>query len=309
MGGSEPRIARLYLYPDLRRRVEEGRRGFLTTLCGVLRDNGFDVRICGDDPDELAKARDRSGYSIVRMIDPPSPRGVTFRRTYFAPFWHIERSAARWDWPVAKASFDPADVKPHKAERFMTNMRARHFPGATTSRDGLVLIPLQGRLLEKRSFQTCTPLQMVQAVLEHDKTHRIHATLHPSETYSPQEIAALEDLSHRFPRLSYGKGETDRFLPVCDYVVTMNSSVALAGYFLEKPAALFGRIDFHHIAAKAHDLGAEATLGAVPDLRPDYAAYLWWFLRDMAIDDSRPDAETRIVQALVRAGWPMKGAS
>ena len=40
-------------------------------------------------------------------------------------------------------------------------------------------------------------------------------------------------------------------------------------------------------------------------MAPDFAAYLWWFFRDHAIDDSRPDAGTRILQALTRGGWPV----
>ncbi|WGW04429.1 hypothetical protein [Tropicibacter oceani] len=302
---AEPRIARLYLYPDLRRRVQAGKPGFVTTLCAVLRAQGFEVCLNGDTPEDLRAAKGHPGYAIVRMTDPPTERGVTFRRTYFAPFWHIERSAARWDWPVAQARFDPRGVKPHKAARLLANLRARHFPGVTPGRDGHVLIALQGRLLERRGFQSCTPLQMIEAVLEHDQTRHIHATLHPRETYTAHEMQALEALTRRFARLTVGMGGSDRVLPGCDYVVTQNSAVAFAGYLLEKPAALFGQIDFHHIAANVHTLGAEQALHSVPDMRPDFAAYLWWFLRDHAIDDSRPDAQARITQALIRAGWPL----
>ncbi|MFW2543142.1 hypothetical protein ACN2XU_10905 [Primorskyibacter sp. 2E107] len=302
---TEPRIARLYLYPDLRRRVEAGRRGFLTTLVTLLRSEGWEVYLRGDTPEELREARGRSGYSLVRMIAPPNANGLTFRRTYFPPFWHIERVAERWNWPVAKARFNPATIQPHKAQRFVANMRHRHLAGlARPTRDGFVLAALQGRLLERRSFQTCTPIQMLEALLHNEPKRRVHATLHPKERYGPQEIAALDRLATS-SRFSYGTGETERLLPACDYVATMNSSVALRGFFLEKPAVLFGRIDFHHIAANVADLGLQEAISRAPEMRPDYAAFLWWFFRDMAIDDSRPDAPARIRAALKAGGWPL----
>ncbi|WP_425097588.1 hypothetical protein [Tropicibacter sp. S64] len=301
----EPRIARLYLYDDLRRRVEAGRRGFLTTVTALLRGEGWEVYLRPDTPEELAQARTRSGYSLVRMIAPSNPRGLTFRRTYFAPFWHIERSAERWDWPVARAAFDPSTVPPHKAQRFLATLRHRHFSDhAAPTREGFVLVPLQGRLLERRSFQACTPIQMLETLLQHDPKRHIHATLHPKEPYNPQDIAALDRLA-ALPRFSYGKGESERLLPACDYVATMNSSVALHGYVLEKPALLFGRIDFHHIAASVFDLGLGEAMSRAPVMRPDFAAYLWWFFRDKAIDDSRPDAPARIAAALRAGGWPI----
>ncbi|WP_136443203.1 hypothetical protein [Pacificoceanicola onchidii] len=301
---AEPRIARLYLYPDLRRRVEAGRRGFLTSLVDLLRGDGWEVYLRNDTPEELHEARTRSGYSLVRMITPPNRRGLTFRRTYFAPFWHIERVAERWDWPVAKTPFDPKTVQPHKALRFLNTMRHRHFHGARLSRDGFALVPLQGRLLERRSFQSCSPIQMLQTLLEHEPSRQVHATLHPKERYTPQEIGALDRLAAS-PRFSYGTGETDRLLPACDYVATMNSATALHGYFLEKPAVLFGKIDFHHIASNVSELGAAEAISRAAQQTPDYAAYLWWFFRDMAIDDSRPDAPARIQAALKAGGWPV----
>ncbi|SMX39506.1 hypothetical protein [Maliponia aquimaris] len=303
---AEPMVAHLYLYPDLRQRVASGRHGLLTTLCTLLRDQGWQVALCDDTPEALAAAITAPGHSLVRMITPPNAHGLTFRRTYYAPFWRIERSAERWAWPVARATFDPAGIDPAKAARFLGNMRERHFARmAAPTREGLVLIPLQGRLSEQRSFQACTPLQMIDHLLAHDPRRRLHATLHPREVYGPQDIAALDSFARRFPRFSYTRGGTETYLPACDYVATMNSSVALAGYFLQKPAVLFGQVDFHHIAARVHDQGIAEAVICAPEMTPDFAAYLWGFFRDMAIDDSRPDATHRIATALARGGWPV----
>ncbi|CUH79364.1 hypothetical protein [Tropicibacter naphthalenivorans] len=295
--------AHLYLYPDLQRRVAEGRHGFLCALVDVLKDNGFDVQMHGDTPEELDAGRARGGYSVVRMIDPLGPQGVTFRKTYYEPFYHLETTSARWTWPVAQTPFDP-NQPAHKAARFVANMRARIFGDRAISRDGFIFVPLQGRLLEKRSFQTMTPIEMLETLLEHD-TRKIVATLHPRETYTAPELTALEKLEVLNHRFFVTREPAEDLLASCDYVATMNSSVALAGYFIEKPALLFGQVDFHHIAARYADHGPDAIAKA-PTLTPDYAAYLWWFFRVMAIRARGEDAHQGVRAALKRAGWPIR---
>ena len=296
-----PKDVRFFLYPDLRRRVEAGRHDLLCPMIELLRDRGFDVHLFDEDPEALRSGHD--GYSVVRMRPPLGPRGVTFRRTYLEPFYHIETTANRWDWPVALAAFDP-DQPPQKAARFMRTQAGRLFGDRRVTRDGFVLVPLQGRLQEQRSFQTMTPIQMLDTLLDNDPTRKIVATLHPRETYSAAELSALETLESRAPRFSLVRAPSKDLLAACDYVATMNSSVALHGFFIGKPAVLFGKVDFHHIAAKVHDTGPDA-IRAAPDLHPDFAAYLWWFFRVMAIRAKGDDAKRDIDAALIRAGWPM----
>lgn len=298
-----PRIARFYLYGDLRRRVEAGRYPLLNTLHDVLKARGIQVELCGDSATDLAAARAFPGYGLVRMIAPPNPRALTFRKTYLEPFFHIEQSAERWSWPVARAGFDPAQVPAEKARRFRDSFRHRLFPDATIRREGFVYLPLQGRLSERRSFQTCTPLEMIERLLEHEQTRPVVATLHPRETYSETDLGALGKLAQH-PRLSVQTGGPARWLPACDYVVTQNSSVAFSGYFLNKPAVLFADVDFHHIAANVRDIGAAEAIRMAPEMRPDFAAYLWWFLRAQSIHTGRSDAPERIHAVLDRAGWP-----
>ncbi len=45
--------------------------------------------------------------------------------------------------------------------------------------------------------------------------------------------------------------------------MTQNSAVAMTGYFFHKPSVLFGRIDFHHIAANVHELGVDEAFRQV----------------------------------------------
>ncbi|MDF1716568.1 MAG: hypothetical protein P1U75_07855 [Antarcticimicrobium sp.] len=295
-----------YLEDGLRQSAEAGQHNFLTLVAGVLRDAGFSIAYRPDTEEERAASAKRPDYALFHMAEPTHDRALTLRRVYHYPFWAIEPSARRWDWRVARTGF-PADAVPRKeADRFYRFWQRRLFGDAPerVSRDGYVYVPLQGRLLQHRSFQGCAPLDMLHAVLAHTSAPVI-AGLHPKESYSDKERAALDRMQRNHPRLTVATGGMERWLWGCDFTVTENSSAAFNGFFFGKPAVLFARCDFHHIAADAARMGAEEALRAAPDMAPDYAGYLHWFWQKMAINAGRPGAPERIREALLRAGWPV----
>lgn len=251
----------------------------------------------------------RRGWGAVYFLmqEPVNARGLTIRKTYLYPFWHIEKQAARWEWPVAKTSFAPFPQDQAEAANFYRFWRKRTFDDAAfdTTRDGFVYVPLQSQLLRKRSFQSCSPIEMVEAVLEHDRTRQIMVTLHPEEIYSAEEQKALEGLMTKHDRLFVQTGQMARYLQTCDYVVTQNSSAGFMGYFFGKPLILFGKSDFHHIALNTDELGVEQAFDRISDHRPDYAAYLHWFLQRHAINAGRPEARDKIRDVLRGHDWPI----
>lgn len=298
-----PLRLRFHLEDGLRQSAEAGRHNFIARVANVARQAGFAVEFCPETPAGPCGPGDRA---LFHMAEPPHDRALTFRRVYHYPFWAIEPTGRRWDWHVARARF-PADAVPRKkADRFFGFWRERLFGGlpASSRRDGFVYVPLQGRLLDHRSFQTCSPIEMLRAVLEHDP-RPVVAALHPGETYSSAETGALQALAADHPRLTITTGDMETLLAGCDYVVTQNSSAAFNGYFFGKPAVLFARIDFHHIAANVAGLGVARALDAGPGLAPDHAGYLHWFWQEMSINAGRPEAEDKIRAALRRAGWPV----
>lgn len=299
-------ILHICLEDGLRQSAEAGRHNFIARLVSVVRDAGFDVRFRPDTPAERARSAGTGGYSLFHMDGPERDRALTFRRVYHYPFWAIERHGRRWDWPVARATFPAGAVPRATADRFHAFWRRRLFGDAPerAERNGFVYVPLQGRLLDHRSFQTCAPVEMLRAVLDHD-ARPVVAALHPGETYSRAELRALDDLVRANPRMTLATGDMQRWLAGCDYVVTMNSGAAFAGYLFAKPAVLFAAIDFHHIAADVAALGAAEALRRGPGLAPDFAGYLHWFWQEMSINAGRPEAEDRIAAALRRGGWPV----
>lgn len=303
---TETRRVTFYLEDGLRQNAEAGQHNFLNLIAEVLRAAGFDLAYRPDSEEERAASATRPGHALFHMAEPTHDRALTLRRVYHYPFWAIERSARRWEWQVAQAPFDPQTVPTRAARQFYRFWQNRLFGDAPTqaTREGFVYVPLQGRLLQHRSFQSCAPLDMLRAVLSHDPREVI-AALHPKESYSDEELAALARLNRESPRLTITLGGMERWLKTCDYVATENSSAAFNGYFFGKPAALFAGSDFHHIAADAARLGAEEALRIAPEMRPDYAGYLHWFWQQMSINAGRPDAKDKIRAALLRAGWPV----
>ncbi|MEX0283852.1 MAG: hypothetical protein AB3N23_04515 [Paracoccaceae bacterium] len=297
----------IYLEPDLRQSAEAGQHNFIRLMVEVAEESGFQVAFRDTGQTQRLAARTRSDYALFHMESPVNERHLCFRRTYYYPFWAIEPTEKRWDWHVARTTFDPTDVPRKEADGFFARWQTRLFSDAPqkASSAGYVYIPLQGRLLDHRSFQSCSPLQMIENVLEHDHAREIVAALHPKAKYSTAELDKLDALARRFPRLRVETGDMERWLTGCDYVVTQNSSAAFSGYFFRKPAVLFAQIDFGHIANQVRSMGPEDAIQSAMDLRPDYAGYIHWFWQRMSINAGRPDAKDRIADAFRRNGWPV----
>ncbi|TRW99735.1 hypothetical protein FNJ84_03140 [Paracoccus sp. M683] len=293
---------RLYLHQPMLGEVRQGRVNFLQRLMRLLNRQGWQVQVLRSGAEARAAAPDLPGYALFHMEKPTHDRALTFRRAYHFPFWRIEPVAERWRWPVADAVFDPSAIDGAAADDFARRLARRVLPGPPPQRGQHALVPLQGLLGQTRSFQTMSPLKMLEHVARTDRP--TFATLHPKEEYTPEDLAALDDLAARHPNLTIG-GDTAALLRNCAFVATQNSAVAFDGFILGKPAVLFGQVDFHHIALNVADLGADAALAAAAGHAPDFARYLFWFLQRQAINMSAPDAETRIAATLRQHGWPV----
>jgi hypothetical protein len=296
------------LYPaGLCARARDGRHAMSNRIVQAFRDAGFDVVIADDTFAERLRTRATGAYSIVHATEPVDHRGLVLRRAYVGAFWRLEPTERRWEFDVARADFDPGAVDGDEAERFRARWRRDLFGTITPAwmRGDALFVPLQGRLLDQRSFQTMSPIAMVEAVCRARPATPVIATLHPRYDYTPEERAAVADLVERLPNLTLSDASSERMLQACAAVVCQNSAVAFTGYFLGVPAVLFARIDFHHIAANVFDLGIDQALGRVAEDRPDFARYLWWFLKENAIGAGSDAAEARILAAARRANWPV----
>jgi hypothetical protein len=167
----------------------------------------------------------------------------------------------------------------------------------------MIYLPLQGRLLERRSFQSMSPLEMIAEVQARAGSRRILLGLHPGESYSPEERAAVEKIAAADPRITVKTGSMTEALCSCDLVVTENSTGALSGFFFDKPAVLFAESDFHHAMPQVSRLGVDEAFRQAEESAPAYAEYLYWFVELNAIKADTAEAEGKILETCRRHGW------
>ena len=300
-------ILRILLEPALLKSAKAGEHNFINIVSETAKNSGFSIELRPSSETEMTRVVDENVYTLTHMKHPPTKRGLVFRRVYYYPFWQIDQTSERWHWDVAKASFDAGSVEPKEAERFARFWKKRLFSVApqNTSRSGMIYVPLQGRPRQHRSFQSCSPVEMLEQTIQHCAGRRVVATLHPKEHYSPSDLAVLEQLEARHLNLTITTGDMERYLQTCDFVVTQNSSAAFAGYFFGKLALLFGQIDFHHIAVRADMNDLASSFAEVAAATPEYDKYLWWFWQSQSINAGKESAAAKISARLTRFGWPM----
>ena len=188
----------IHLDDAMRIRAESSHFNFIGRIRAAVEGKGWQVQILPETTEAPAPGH----FALHHMTGPLHRRSKIFRRCYYYPYWNIESVPQRWRWPVAQAKFRPDQIDGPEARRFIHQLRQRIMPGLTPTAPQHVLIPLQGQLTEARSFQTMSPVEMVEAVAHTGK--RCIATLHPNETYSPDERAALNTLALHFPNLTIG---------------------------------------------------------------------------------------------------------
>lgn len=284
----------------------KGKNRFFAELEHALSPLGWALAFRPDTMDERVASAARAGYALFYEHEPFPPNALTVRRSYLEPFWQIETSAKRWEWGVASAAFTPVTIDQKRAETFCKFWRGKLSLPDRAPLDGTLLVPLQGRLLDKRSFQSASPLDMVRATLAHCPDYRLILTTHPGEVYTPEERAALAALAED-PRITLSDRPSRDFMPSCVGVVTENSSVALQALFLHKPIVLFAQIDFHHLAGSVPHIGVESAFEAIKK-EPDpvmVERYLFWFFQKQALNVWRKDFPERLVQRLHLHGWPV----
>lgn len=302
------KILRIYLSD---RRLTQARAGYFHIIDRIretLEARGFRVELRDNQGHERIKSTARAGYALFHMEDPLHDRGLTLRLSYFFPFWRLEKSGKRWEFDVAQKTYISAGIDTDLAAAWATRWRGYLFKGLANEprRDGPIYVALQGRLTQHRSFQSMSPVEMVKVTCQTYPTAPILIGLHPNETYSDQEMAALHDACADHPDVSIQTGGMEDALKTCRFVVTQNSTAALMGYFFHKPAVLFGLIDFHHIGLKVQEMGPTAALLAAPDHMPDFDSYLYWFTMENAIKADAPDVHDRIAERLIEHGWQLE---
>ena len=85
--------------------------------------------------------------------------------------------------------------------------------------------------------------------------------------------------------------------------MTQNSSVAFNGYLFGKPALLFRKADFHHIAVQAGLDNLAAGFAELKRTEPDYAAYLYWYWQDESASTLAGPKQKEPIAARLKTFW------
>ncbi|HSG36623.1 MAG TPA: hypothetical protein VLA27_04215 [Paracoccaceae bacterium] len=294
----------IYAGPGTLRQIEAGTHNFYCRTVRAVEGAGWSVDLREDDLGAYALEAHQKGYALYHMSSPAHEKALVCRRTYVGAFWRIEKSSQRWTWPIAHQPFEPDSVPDGPANWFFNFWKKRLFAEAPpVGDDGFILVPLQGNVFDQRYFQAMSPLEMIEATLA-QSTLPILVTMHPKAPLSPQSEAALLALAARERRITIHRGGSMEALPRCRFVVTQYSSVALLGYFFEKPAVLFAEIDFQHIAGSVPRDGLEQAFASVGQKR-DYARYLYWFLKLNSLNAGNEAFEENLLTKFRQHGWPI----
>lgn len=296
----EKRVS-VYVSPEQRASVLAGERSILTRVQRAVEGAGWAFSLVDEADGPQAATRD--GYHLLCNKDVPGPNCLNLRRSYFYPFWRIEDSNDRWHFQVAQRAFQPETVPEREANGFQARWRKIFWPEQNISDDGFVFLPLQGRLLRHRSFQTMSPVDMIHRTLAQTDLP-VRATLHPNENYDPAEHAALAEIAAQNLRFTLSAEPSEDLLLRASLVVTQNSGLALSGYFAGKPAVLFADVDFHHLGGSVRRDGVEGAFARARGELP-YARYLFWFFRQNALNGGSDDVGDKILARFRDHGWPI----
>ena len=280
----------------------KGEHGFMPALRKAARRRGFDLSIREDSAGARKLAGRAGAHTLFHMAEPLEQDSLCFRKVYAEPFWQLAKTGSRWRRPVARAPFEaqPCEEAAQYFEHWAN--RLHDIENKAVRDDGFIYMPLQGKLLRHRSFQTMSPAEMIQTTLAQTQLP-VRATLHPNESYSKAELDLLKEISALDNRFQLVEMPMEKALESCSYVVTENSSAGFHAFFYEKPVILFAEIDFHHICLRVRDEGSKAAFEKITQHQPDFASYVHWFWGNHAINVEDANAGAQLAKRMKKLGF------
>lgn len=298
-------LATVFLTSRSLKRAHDGDHEFVQAIQKIAKRKNRIVKLAQDTPANR-NALGSGAQTLVHMSHPAGPNGLVFRKLYGGSFYRIENLAERWHWQLAQAKFNPDKISSDVAQPFFEHWRDTLF-GAdanTPTQDGFIYMPMQGRLLKHRLFQSMSPVDMISTTLAQTKLPII-ATLHPNETYTEEELQVLSNLEQDTPRFTLGQDPMASLLRRCDFVVTQNSSVAFHGAFFKKKALLFAGAEFHHAFTSIGQHPPAKAFEALKRSSPEFAKFIYWFWKLNAIDLAEKGHVQKLIKRLKDLGWTL----
>lgn len=250
---------------------------------------------------------------ILNMGRARGPGVLNASVAYLPPFWHLDPAGMQAESSIGAKVFDAQRVRTMPAKAFFARMQARYTAKRRSRREqesGVVRFPpgsisvfLQGATPELHGLAHMTGEAMLRAVVRGAGGRTVLVKPHPLAAYHDADVIDRA-LSDGLPITPTTANVTD-MIAASVATVSMNSACALEGFLQGKPAILFGRSDFHHLAQTVRQPEdfprALAQVLAGPE--PDYARFLFWYFARNCLNVSGAGFGEKVLAIFAQAGF------
>ncbi|MFY0662694.1 MAG: hypothetical protein JXR15_19550 [Shimia sp.] len=232
---------------------------------------------------------------------------------YLPPYFHLDAQGVLADSTAAQKIYDEAKVNPVLAQanflvlqdRLVRKRRSRYGPKKDITKipEDCIAVFLQGDNPHRQGTAFCDNETLLRTVAKHAGKRKIVVKAHPMSKQLDDVQLILKLLQEGLPLVATDANVHD-ILQQCAVTVSYNSAVAIEGFLHNKPAILFGRSDFHHVAETVEypcDF-ADALHSALTN-QSDYAKYLHWYFSQFAVSTEDWDLNERLLKKFESAGF------
>jgi hypothetical protein len=267
---------------------------------------GFDVQCVEATEASMKASFDPDVYCLFHRNTPCHPHAIEVRPAPMGPFWMLDKTADPTQKRVFNAKFQPAKTNVVLARDFTARLIVKHgqIESGMPRQDGFILAAMQGGLERQRFWQSMSPLEMLKQTIESAPEHQILIKLHPGQTYSDQEMDAVNAFVDG-ERVQVVGGDLNGLLDQCAFTVSMNSTVTVKGLLFGKGGVLFGDADFHHPFQSVREHGVRGCFDRVEQKDVEADKYLLWYLRRQHIANYKASVEQDILQRCAILGWAL----
>jgi len=295
----------IYLPKKLFELSPPGGGRFYTKLQDAFAARGWNVAIRQRYSIHAGPEYDAPGVHFVHQGLVRQPRVFNTAIAYIAPFWYVDPRGVFGESSIGDMVFDAAAEDTADARAFFERLARRNigrrltkYPQPGVSPDipqGCIAVFLQGPSQPVERAQHCSEALMVERIAAASNGVPVIIKQHP-RNHDPATLNAVARIKDRHPNVTLIDAHVHDMLAACRVTCSISSAVSLEGMMHGKPAILFGKTDFHHIAQTVKAAGdVRAALDSATRSAPPFAAYLHWFLQKQCINMGREGWFDRIL--------------
>ena len=233
---------------------------------------------------------------------------------YFWEYWHLDAQGTKAFSSIGGRHYEPAAVSETRSRTFAANLRKRYRDKRRSKYDqpmdqrsfaqGALAVFFQGDYPVKSGASTWDDLEILEAVQAEAGDRPIVVKPHPHSS-TKTDMYRLQKAAQMDTRITVTDANVHDILAASACTVSVNSTVALEGFLQGVPAILFGRADFHHVAACVdQETRFAAALDQALARQVDYDRYLAWYFLKNCLHLRSGRLHDRLFERFEGAGFP-----